>query len=82
MRVTASQPGLAFVRVRDGRGPVLAHAVVPVYRAGTSTVQIGLSATGTRVLRHGHRDRVRVGASFRDLLATTANARTVSGVLR
>lgn len=41
-----------------------------------------LSRTGTRVLRHGRRVRVRVSATFRNLLAKTRIARSVVGYLR
>jgi uncharacterized delta-60 repeat protein len=82
VRLTASAPGLALVRVRDQRGRVLAEGVQPVFRAGTATVRVQIARAGTRVLRRGGRVRVRVTATFRDVAAGTARARAVRGTLR
>ena len=69
VRARASTPGLLLVRVRDGRGRVLAEQVAPVYEAGSVTVRVPLTHTGRKVLRHpGKGLRVRVGHDLRGLL--------------
>lgn len=80
-RVTTSGPGLVLLRVRDGRGRVLAQDVAPAYRAGTTTVRIALTKTGRRVLRRGRSIRVRVGHDFRDVL-TARDGGTIRARLR
>jgi hypothetical protein len=66
-----------LLRVRDGRGRVLARDVAAVYAAGTTMVRIPLTATGLRVLRRARSIRVQVGRDFRDVL--TARDRGVIG---
>lgn len=73
VRVTASGPGLALLRVRDGRRRVLAQALEPIHAAGRTTVRIGLTKAGRSVLRRGRPVRIRVGHAFRDVLTGTAN---------
>jgi uncharacterized delta-60 repeat protein len=65
-RITASGPGLALIRLRDGRGRVLAQSLEPVYRAGTTTVTIPLTKAGR--LARG-RASVIAEYTFRDVLA-------------
>ncbi len=78
VRVTASGPGLALLRVRDGRRRVLAQSLEPLYAAGSVTVRIPLTAAGRSVLRRGRSVRVSVGYAFRDVLtSTTDGARIV-----
>lgn len=67
-RVTTSGAGLLNLRVRDGRGRILAHDVIAIYAAGTTTVRIPLTTTGRRILRRGRSIRVRIGRDFRDIL--------------
>ncbi|MDP1846267.1 MAG: hypothetical protein Q8K79_00635 [Solirubrobacteraceae bacterium] len=76
VRVTTSGAGLMTLRVRDGRGRVLARTVAPAYAAGTTSVRIPLTTTGRRILRRGRSLRVRVGRDFRDIL--TARDRGVT----
>jgi len=76
VRVTTSGAGLVQLRVRDGRGRVLAQDVASVFAAGTTTLRIPLTATGRRILRRGRSIRVRVGRDFRDVL--TARDRGVT----
>ena len=76
IRVTTSGAGLVQLRVRDGRGRVLAQDVASVFAAGTTTLRIPLTATGRRILRRGRSIRVRVGRDFRDVL--TARDRGVT----
>jgi uncharacterized delta-60 repeat protein len=71
VRLTASGPGLALIRVRDGHRRVLARSIVPVYRAGTSTVKVRIEWSGLRTLRARPELRVQVGYEFRDLFTET-----------
>lgn len=80
VRATASGPGLALLRVRDGRRRILAETYEPVYAGGPVTVRIPLTATGRRLLRGGGL-RVQAGSAFRDLL-TARHRRTVVARLR
>jgi len=73
VRVTASGPGLALLRVRDGRRRVLAQSLEPLYAAGSVTVRIPPTATGRSVLRRGRSVRVSVGYAFRDVLTSTTD---------
>ncbi|CAA9501522.1 MAG: hypothetical protein AVDCRST_MAG53-2022 [uncultured Solirubrobacteraceae bacterium] len=78
VRVTASGPGLALLRVRDGRRRVLAQSLEPVYAAGSTTVRVPLTTTGRRVLGRGRAARVSVGYAFRDVLTGTANGARIA----
>jgi uncharacterized delta-60 repeat protein len=77
VRVTTSGAGLVQLRVRDGRGRILAQDVAAIYAAGRTTVRIPLTTTGRRILRRGRSIGVRVGRDFRDIL--TARDRGVTG---
>ena len=68
LRVTTSGAGLVQLRVRDARGRVLAQGVAAVFAAGTTTVRLGLTTNGRRILRRGRSLRVRAGHDFRDVL--------------
>ncbi len=81
-RLIASGAGLARIRVRDGRGRILAEGVEPVYRPGSANVLVQFTRAGATALRSGRRTAVTVTASFRDVLAGSATARRVAGVLR
>jgi uncharacterized delta-60 repeat protein len=78
VRVTASGPGLALLRVRDGRRRVLAQSLEPIYAAGRTTVRVGLTRTGRDVLRRGRSVRVTVGHAFRDVLTDTENGARIA----
>ena len=71
MRVRASGPGLALLRVRDGRRRILAQQVVPIFASGGTTVRLPLTVTGRRVLRSGGR-RVIVSYRFVDVVRERA----------
>ena len=79
VRVTASGPGLALLRVRDGRRRIVAQSLEPIFAAGTgSAVQVPLTTIGRRVLGRGRSVRVSVGYAFRDVLTSaTEGARIV-----
>jgi hypothetical protein len=79
--VLAPHTGLLFIRVRDTRGRMLAHGVEPFFRS-REFVRVPITRTGLAVLRHGHRMRVRVSATFRDLLGATARLKSADGALR
>lgn len=67
-RVTTSGPGLVQVRVRDGRGRLLAQTVEPSYVAGTATARVALTPLGRRALRQTPGLRLFVRYDFRDVL--------------
>lgn len=77
VRITTSGAGLVQLRVRDGRGRILAQDVAAIYAAGTTSVRVPLTSTGRRILRRGRSVGVRVGRDFRDIL--TARDRGVIG---
>lgn len=78
VRVTASDPGLALLRVRDGRRRVLAQSLEPIYAGGTTTVRIPLTPTGRSALRRGRSVRVSVGHAFRDVLTSTTDGARIA----
>lgn len=80
--LTTSGPGLARIEVR-GRGAVLARTTAPVFRGGGSQhALVYLTAAGRRLLTaRTHHVRVRVTATFRDLVRRQATA-TTQGILR
>jgi len=78
VRLTASGPGLALVRVRDGRQRIVARSIVPVYRAGTSTVNIRVEWAGLELLRAQRELRVQVGYEFRDVFTETDEGAVVA----
>ena len=81
VRVRTSGAGLVQLRVRDGRGRILAQDVAAIYAAGTTTVRIPLTTTGRRILRRGRSIGVRIGRDFRDVL-TARDRGVTSGRLR
>jgi hypothetical protein len=79
VRVTASGPGLALLRMRDDRRRVLAQSLHPVFAAGKgSAVQVALTTLGSRVLGQGRSVRVSVGHAFRDVLTSTAHGARIA----
>lgn len=73
LRLTASQPGLVALRVRDARKRVLASGTHPVYVAGSKIVGVGLTSLGRRVLgRAGKGLRISVRHDYRDIFAAEA----------
>lgn len=80
--LTTSGPGLAHVEVR-GRGALLASTTTQVYRSGSGQrAFVYFTAAGRRLLTaRTHHVRVRVTATFRDLVRRQATA-TTQGVLR
>jgi uncharacterized delta-60 repeat protein len=68
-----SGPGLCLLRVTAGHR-VIAHSTAPVFSAGQQRLRALLTKVGRRYLRHAHRVRVTITATFRDLLASDANA--------
>jgi uncharacterized delta-60 repeat protein len=77
---TTSGPGLAVLRVTAG-GRVVATSTAPVLRTGHQRLRALLTVAARRSLRHAHRVRVTVTATFRDLVGRQATARA-RGVLR
>ena len=67
LRVTAPEAGLVFLRVRDGRGRILASGAHPVFAAGPKIMSVRLTTLGRRVLR-----RIRKGAADRRRWAPAA----------
>lgn len=78
VRITASGPGLALLRVRDGRHRVLAQSLEPVYAAGSTTVRVPLTTFGRSALRRGRSVRVSAGYAFRDVLTGAANGARIA----
>lgn len=78
VRVTASGPGLALLRVRDTRRRVLAQSLEPIYAGETTTVRVPLTAIGRSVLRRGRSVRVSVGYAFRDVLTSTTHGARIA----
>jgi hypothetical protein len=77
---TTSSPGLALLTVKAGKRTI-ARSTAPVFASGTQRLPALLTLTGRRALKHAHRLRVTVTASFRDLMGSRASART-RGTLR
>ena len=82
MDLTTSGPGLARIDVR-GRGVLLARTTAPVFRSGGDQhALVYFTAAGRRLLTaRTHHVRVRVTATFRDLVQQEATA-TTQGILR
>ena len=80
MNATTSGPGLALLRVRAG-ARIIARSTAPVFASGRQRLRALLTVTGRSYLRHTHHVRVRVTATFRDLVGERATA-TARGMLR
>lgn len=78
VQVSSSAPGLALLRVRDGRRRILAQSLEPVYGPGTTTVRVPLTSLGRRVLARGRPVRVTVGHAFRDVVRSPASGSRVA----
>src|SRR3954470_10122444 len=78
---TTSGPGLALLEVRAGKR-VIAKSTAAVYRTGRQRLRAFLTTTGRSYLKHARHVRVSVRATFRDLVAAQAKARTAHGTLR
>lgn len=81
VRVTATQPGLMQLRVRDHRGALLASRLAPIYAAGPVYVRVGLTLAGSAVLERSHNLRVTIGHQLRGIVAGNEGGRT-TGRLR
>jgi len=66
--LSASTPGLVRLRVRDGRGRILAQTVEPIFSTRATSARIPLTKTGRRILHSGRSIRVFAGYDFRDVL--------------
>lgn len=77
-QLTTSGPGLVRLRVRDGRGRLLANTVEPAFAVGTTTVRIPLTKSGRTILRGSRGVRVRVSCDLRDVLTARSAATTAS----
>jgi hypothetical protein len=78
--VRTSGPGLCLLRVKVGNR-VIARSIAPVLSTGPQRLRALLTTVGRRYLRHAHRVRVTVTATFRDLVRAQASARA-TGTLR
>jgi uncharacterized delta-60 repeat protein len=77
LRVTASQPGLVFLRVRDTRNRVLASGTHPLHSAGSTILRVRLYSAGRRTLSGARRGtRITVRHEYRDILAAAATGVT------
>ena len=77
LRVTASQPGLVFLRVRDARNHVLASGTHPLHSAGSKILRVRLYTAGARTLSRARRGmRITVRHEYRDILAAATTGVT------
>ena len=74
--------GAVLLPNEPGKGVVAAALQAGGVFQSSGTVRVQIAQAGVRLLRHGHRMRVRVSATFRDLLGRTARARPAAGALR
>jgi uncharacterized delta-60 repeat protein len=70
LTLTPSAPGLAVARIK-ARGKFIAQAGLPLFTTAKVTWPIPLTAAGRRVLKAGHRLRVTVLVSVKDLAGNT-----------
>lgn len=75
--IDASQPALALVTISTPHG-LVARSVDPIWRMGSQREAIQLTRLGASMLRGSHTLSIAVRATARDLLTTTASARTHS----
>jgi uncharacterized delta-60 repeat protein len=76
-----SGPGLCVLRVVDARGRTIAHSTAAAFSGGPQRLRALLTVPARSRLRRAHGVRVRVTATFRDVLGAEATARA-SGKLR